>query len=327
MRIILIILLIFGSIAGVYSSARTGRSTTRDTVMIADAQQPVFALIYIADALGYFEDEGLEVSYRKFDLGKDALSDVLQGHADLATVFQTPTVRRISEGSDVKILTTLHNSARNTGIVGLKSKGIASPADLAGKKIAVPKGTSTEYFIDIVLRTEGIKKSDVEIVDLSAPDSLKALKDGTVDAASLFNPFLFSAIQSMDDSITVIHSDVYQDISVLAGSEFIRPENEVKLVKLLTALRRAEQYIKDNREAAIKITDEWLPQFDTQAVRATWEAVSFPMKLDNKLTTNMQLETQFYFETGMYTGPTPDVAASVASHYLRQVYPDRVTVN
>ena len=37
-----------------------------EKITLAEAYQPVFALIYIAEEKGYFDEEGLDITYRSF---------------------------------------------------------------------------------------------------------------------------------------------------------------------------------------------------------------------------------------------------------------------
>ena len=81
------------------------RPSSTEHLTLADASQPVFALVYIAEAEGYFAAQGLQVTYKSFTSGRDALSSVVNGHADLATVFETPVVLRAYQGEALSVLT------------------------------------------------------------------------------------------------------------------------------------------------------------------------------------------------------------------------------
>ena len=56
-----------------------------EKLILADATQPVFALVYIAEAKGCLADEGLDVSYEYFTSGRDALGSVIAGQRGRAT--------------------------------------------------------------------------------------------------------------------------------------------------------------------------------------------------------------------------------------------------
>lgn len=295
-------------------------------ITIADAQHPGFALLYIADKKGFFAEEGLAVSYRKFSLGKDALADVIQGKSDLATVFESPVVRKLAEGAKVHIICTLHSSMKNTGLVARTSHGITTASDLAGKKIAVPKGTNAEFFLNLLLKNEGTDTADIEIIDMPADKAVEALENGTVDAAALYNPYIYQAQKQLNRDTTIINSNVYIERSTITGASFINPRNDKVLVKFLTALEKAEAYVKIHKEDAIDITDRWLPQYDRQSIIYTWNFITLRTNLDNKLLSVMDREEQFFYDNGMYHGNMPYIRDAIATRYLQEVNPEEVTL-
>jgi NitT/TauT family transport system substrate-binding protein len=297
-----------------------------DRIIIADAQQPVFALVYIADKKGYFKDEGLEINYRKFTLGRDALDDVLKGNSDLATVYETPVVNKINSGKDIRIISTLHTSTRNTAIIARKSHGITKAADLIGKRIAVPKGTNAEFFLDIFLTTEGIGLDEVTILNMTDEEALQALESETIDATALYNPYAYKAVQLIKNDAMVFYSDVYTEVSMLAGSTFVDPKNEEKILKLLRALVKAEAYTKQNNDDALRITKERLQRYDTRTIAGIWHLFTMSVKLDNSFVATMERESEFYFGNGTYTGIAPNIRSHVKTEYLKTVDPERVTL-
>ena len=123
---------------------------------IADASQPVFSLLYIAQERGFIREEGVEVLLRPFTSGRDALQDALDGHSDIATSYETPVVLQSLKGEQLSIVSSLHFSNKNTSMLAHKSSGIEKPSHLVGKTIAIPKNTNAEFFLNMFLASEGI---------------------------------------------------------------------------------------------------------------------------------------------------------------------------
>lgn len=324
MFVVTVLLLVSGL---VFLSFQKATKQTREKITIADAQLPVYALIYVADKKGYFRDEGLDVAYRKFSLGKDALADVTKGNSDLATVFETPVVRKLFEGEELSVITTLHTSTKNTGLVGLKSHGIHQASDLKGKKIAVTKGINAEFFLYSLLIAEGINQSDVTIIDQPAAESVKALQEGSIDAAALFNPYLYEAqhLGKMND-VTSIYSDTYTEISMLVGEKEFIAQNSKKMTKILRALVQAENFTHTNQDEAIKIVDESLPNYTEQDVHRQWDSFTITMALNNLMVTIMTREAQYIRDVGIYQNNIPNIRDAIESTYLKEVKPEGVTL-
>src|SRR5690606_24957601 len=72
---------------------------------------------------------------------------------------------------------------------------IRSIADLRGRRIAVPRGTSGHAFLLNALKSEGLRSRDVELAFLAPPDALAAFQSGAVDALSVWDPFATQALE------------------------------------------------------------------------------------------------------------------------------------
>jgi len=54
----------------------------------------------------------------------------------------------IMEGNKISIIATIQTSNRNNAIIARKDRGILTPQDLRGRKIATTFGTIAEFFMD-----------------------------------------------------------------------------------------------------------------------------------------------------------------------------------
>ncbi len=109
--------------------------------------QPFPKVIAIAQQKGFFKDQGLEVKTVSFASGKEALNAMLANDAQIAEVAETPLVFLGFTDQSVQIFTNV-TKGYNNKILARKNKGINSPSDLKGKKIAAPKGTSAEFALN-----------------------------------------------------------------------------------------------------------------------------------------------------------------------------------
>lgn len=302
------------------------RNNKIDTITIAIAEQPVMALLFIAEENGYFKELGLTVKYRKYILGRDALEDVINNKADLATVYDIPVIRKIYEGADIGILTSLHRSTRNHAIVVRKSDGISSIKDLRGKRVAVTLGISTDFFLYSALENEGMLTQDITVIDTRPEDLLSEFKSGNVDAAVLFNPYLNNAQRIAMDDLTFLYSEAYQDESLLVGKKNYMKQNRDKILKVLQALKKAENFAKTNKQASILIVDKYLTAYDEEAAADTWDDITLLLGLDNLLVATLDREIRFIRSLGIYKNEMPSIREHLQVEYLRQVYPDAVTL-
>ena len=113
------------------------------------------------------------------------------GDAIIATNAETQLLRESVTNPDLRIIMTVTESFYR--LVGRRSAGIDSLADLRGKRIMVPRFTSANYYLVAMLREVGLTEDDVELVNLppardgqTGMDQMSdALLAGDVDVISI----------------------------------------------------------------------------------------------------------------------------------------------
>lgn len=298
-----------------------------EKLTIADADQIVFALVYIADAKGYFKSESLQVDYRKFKSGKDALADVVDGHSDVATVFQTPVVVDVLAGKPVRILSTLHRSNNNTAVVVRKDKGISSYADLKGKRIAATKGTYQANLLNMLLDDEGITTDEVTLVNMYHHDMPDALANGSVDAGVTRWPFIgLAQDKSPPGSTLVLTSPMYSEVTLLVSTEARVSKKKEALFRLMRALVKAEDYVADHNEEAFQIAIAHWSRPATADDRKIWDQILLQLRLDNTLLQAMENEAAWFVRHNTDLSMPDSLKPFIETSFLSAIRPQFVLV-
>src|SRR5713226_5812209 len=97
-----------------------------EAITIAIAAIPHTSLVQLAVAEGFFAREGLAVTLQPYEFGKQALSAMTMGKADLATCAETPLVFAALHADRIAVLATIANSTRATAVVARKQSGITT---------------------------------------------------------------------------------------------------------------------------------------------------------------------------------------------------------
>jgi NitT/TauT family transport system substrate-binding protein len=159
----------------------------------------------IAERLGYFKEQGLDVSINDFRGGAQSLQALVGGSADVVTGAYEHTIRMQAKGQDVRALIEL---GRFPGIVlGLRKERAAaykSAADLKGMKIGVSApGSSTNFFVMYLMAKAGLKPADAAYIGVGiGPSVIAAIKRGDIDAVSNLDPMMTKL--EMDGDIKVV---------------------------------------------------------------------------------------------------------------------------
>lgn len=154
----------------------------------------------VAERMGYFKDEGLNVEIADLGGGAKSLQALMGGSVDVTTGSYEHTIQMQAQG---KPLVALAQLGRYPGIAfAVRTEKVASykgPADLKGMKIGVTApGSSTNFLVNLMLAHAGLKPDDVSIIGVGGgPSAVAAIKRGEIDAMSNTDPVI-SQLESQD---------------------------------------------------------------------------------------------------------------------------------
>lgn len=146
----------------------------------------------VAQEQGLFARNNVEVELKYFDSYTDSLTALSTGNLDANSQTLNDTLSSVSGGAEQTIVLVNDNSTGNDQIIA--RPGIASVADLKGKKVAVEQGTVDHYLLLLALRKAGLSESDIELRPLLTDAAAAAFLAGQVDAVGAFAPFTTTAL-------------------------------------------------------------------------------------------------------------------------------------
>ena len=147
----------------------------------------------IAEQLGYFKDEGLQVEIPDFAGGAKALQALVGGSADVVSGAYEHTINMQAKNQFIESFVLQGRAPQIVLAVSTKTMpDYKSLADLKGKKIGVTApGSSTSMMASYVLAKAGIKPSEVSFIGVGAASgAITAVKSGQVDAIANLDPVI-----------------------------------------------------------------------------------------------------------------------------------------
>jgi sulfonate transport system substrate-binding protein len=213
----------------------------------------------IAQEEGYLDEElkkaGYAITYQGFVGAGPAVNEALaSGKLDLALYADFPGLVIQSKGVDTKLLSVVTQVA-HAGIVVAKDSPVKTVADLKGKKIAFPKGTYVQKYLYQVLEANGLKQTDVELINMTA-DAESALLSGAVDAVAFTDSYIakiaYGPAAGRIINTTRENADWTGATVLIARNAYIK-ENRAAGVAILRALIRAKAYAKANPEKVYQL--------------------------------------------------------------------------
>ena len=173
----------------------TAQSLEKSKVILAVGGKNLlyYLPLTIAEQMGYFKAEGLDVTIVDFAGGAKALQAVVGGSADVVSGAFEHTVNMQFKGQPMRAFVL--QGATPQIVLGVSPKTLPnfkSIADLKGKKVGVSApGSSTNVVVNFLLAKAGLKPSDVSIVGVgTGSGAVAAMRSGQIDAMSNLDPVI-----------------------------------------------------------------------------------------------------------------------------------------
>ena len=260
---------------------------------LAVSSGPMSLPIYVAQARGFFKDEGLELRLRDCSSGRECYQWLAEGQVELATAAELMVTTGDAVRRELAIIATISTSSYQIKLVARRSAKIAEASQMRGKRIGTVPGSSAQYFLDTWLVYNDIDPGSVTIAGL-APDKLvAALLAREVDAIAIWEPLASSAALALgSDALTFISPRVYTQHFNLIAARAVRERRADEVARLLRALLRAQQAIQAEPEAARALLAQRLRL--PPAIAATaMDSEDYRLRLDQSLVTTMQSEARW----------------------------------
>ena len=228
---------------------------TSVTIAVGGKNLYYYLPMAIADWMGFFKDEGLDVKVVDFQGGSRSLQAVIGGSADVVSGAFEHTLSMQTKRQAMRAFVLQDRAPQVVMAVNnRKMKDYKSLADLKGKRIGVTApGSSSHVIANYVLATAGIRPNEVSVIGIgSGAGAIAAVRSGQVDAFVGLDPVITTLekdnlITIVADTRNVAESDKLFGGPMVAGclyapEAFIR-ENPVTVQKLVNAVVRADRWL------------------------------------------------------------------------------------
>ena len=209
--------------------------------------------------LDKYAAQGIDFKWALFTAGPPLLEAANAGAVDFGGVGNAPGVFALVGGADLKFVGVSTTSSDSTeAVIVPKNSSIRAIQDLRGKRVAVARGSSAHFFLYNVLKKAGLSFKDVTLVPLLPPDARPAFESGSIDAWSIWDPYLTTALQGsgrvLQDHTGLLRGDSYY----LAPSGVLQNTEKKKALQVLLAeLQNTAEWANKNQAAVIsQFSDE-----------------------------------------------------------------------
>ena len=212
--------------------------------------------IYAAQALGYFEEAGLDVSIVQ-PPENGAVLMCAAGQAEFAVDAQDTMAASLDLDEPLGVTAVAAMIQHNTsGILSRAGDGITSPKGLAGKTYSTWESPIEMAMIKYCMEQEGASFDDLTLIPNDITDEPAALAAHQTDAVWVF--YGWSGVNSEVEGVDCDYwnfSDIAPELDyytpvLLANNEFLEKDPETAKAFLDAARRGYEYAIENPKEAA-----------------------------------------------------------------------------
>jgi len=201
-------------------------------------------------------DQGITVSWSEFTSGPPLLEALGAGALDFGATGDVPPLFAQAAGGALYYVGIYRGSPAGSAILVRKDSPIKTLEDLKGKKVAFKRGSSAHNVTVKVLRKAGLKPEDVQQVDLAPPDAAAAFKNGSIDAWSIWDPYLAIAEADPDTRILTTAEGIVDSYSFFLANKDFTDQNGTVIVNVLDELAKVGRSAQDNLDATVKELSE-----------------------------------------------------------------------
>jgi ABC-type nitrate/sulfonate/bicarbonate transport system substrate-binding protein len=315
---------------GVWLVLDSQKTTAEPVESITVAYSPfeLTALLWIAEDRHFFEDNGLNLTLRKYDSGAGSLEGVLNGEADISVgVTEFPLVGKAFQDAPVRVIGNI-DKGDIIYIVARKDRGIRNFSDLKGKRVGTTIGTVAEFHLGRFLTLHGMTLGDINLVDVKTPDGwVNAVAEGEIDAISTAQPYANAACVRLGDNAVFWPAQSGTPVFSLVAStdEWIAGHPE-HAERFLASLLQAEEYAIKHPAEARAIVQRRL-NLDAAYTDTVWEQNQFSVSLDQSLILAMEDEARWMIRNNLTNATSvPDFRSHIHKESLETIRPASVNI-
>ena len=300
--------------AAMFATPARAQQPLQDVIYLlpAPATLPAFGPWMLAQQRGYFEAEGLKVTFQVARGGVDVAKMVGAGNATIGgAIGDTPIMVR-ANGIPVKAVAVLGGRSLMQLVIN-KDKGINTIADLRGKTITTLAFQDTTYFALLgMLSTVGLSKNDVNAQAVGPANIYKLFLAGQADAMASVPDWTYLVKTQGTMKIDIIPSDtVFKSMAqAIVASDDMIAKNPELVRKVVRATLKGLKDIMDNPAGAAKDYIKANPQMKEDEIAEIFRMFNeyvYPGQtvlgeMDEQRLSNLQ---DFYLAQGIIEKKTP----------------------
>ena len=285
---------------------------------------------FVAVEKGLYVKHGVDVKLRVFNAGAEVTRALQAGEAQVASIGNTTLSAAWNQGVRLIALAVVMGDATRVfyddpiAIVARSGSGIRRlhVEDLVGKRVGVIFGATTDEYFRAVLAKAKIPADRINFVNVPAPNHVSVLRNGSVDAEVVWEPYGTMIQQQIPDSYVVLRGGGYigWNLYLMTSEDFVK-RNASVVDGVVRGFVEAAWYVRQHQAEAAQIAVRWIEGLDETAAKKAVTYMDYDPRFSaNILKAHVLIEREM-IERGRIKQPV-DLTKAIDTSFLDRVMRD-----
>jgi sulfonate transport system substrate-binding protein len=282
-------------------------AASANVLNVADQRGLLHALCDAAHAL---DGAPYTISWSEFPAAAPLLEALNAGAVDIGVAGDSPMLFAYAAGAPVHAVLALRPAAADVmAILVPPQSNIHKVADLRGRLIGVTKGSIGQALVLALLGQAGMSAHDVRFAYLSQMDASAAMRAGSIDAWSTWQPYIGLQVAQGEARILVDARDVPRGASFAVSSTQALAKNGAEIGDFVRRIRQAQEWAGAHLDVYAGIYSRSTGVPLPIALTAAKALVGAPVPMDESLQSTERSILALYVRAGIIPS-LPDISGA-----------------
>jgi len=238
-------------------------STPKVSIMVGGIDKVIYLPAMLTERLGYFKDEGVDVSLKSEPAGATAENVLIAGKTQGVVGFYDHTITLQAQGKCIESVVQLAKVPGEAEVVSTKAAGsLTGPSDFKGQNLGITSaGSSTDYLTQYLAKKAGVDSAQYTSVAVGAGSTfIAALQQGSIGAGMTTDPTIATATSKglgkvlvdmrTEEGTKEALGGLYPAASLYMDCSYVK-ENPKTVQKVVNAFVRTMKWISTHDAADI----------------------------------------------------------------------------
>ena len=249
-------------LAAVVFAGSAALAAEKVTIIVGGYEKQIYLPAKLAEGLGYFKAEGLDIDLLNEASGVDAENEMLAGAVQGVVGFYDHCVDLQTKGKYVQSVVQFSQAPGEVELVSTKHPEIKSMADLRGKSLGVTGlGSSTNFLSQYLMVKSGVPLGEFSTIPVGAGTTfIAAMQQDKIQAGMTTEPTISRMLKTGDARILVdmrtlektkvALGGAYPAASLYMSTDWVE-KNKPTVQKLANAFVKTLKFINTHSAAEI----------------------------------------------------------------------------